>query len=67
MTARVMSERPLPQPSVRDQRRFAAIVAVDVAGYSRLITAIKGWIRPTANLAGYAPLFDALRLAGVPE
>ena len=31
------------------------------------IAAIKAWMRPTAPLAGYEPLYDGLRLAGVRE
>ena len=31
------------------------------------IAGIKAWMRPTAHLAGYEPLYDGLRLAGVPE
>jgi hypothetical protein len=31
------------------------------------IAAIRKWIHPGAELAGYEPLFDGLRLAGVPD
>jgi tetratricopeptide (TPR) repeat protein len=31
------------------------------------IPAIKKWMHPAADLAGYEPLYDGLRLAGVPE
>ncbi len=33
----------------------------------RTIAAIKKWMHPGADLAGYEPLFDGLRLAGVPD
>jgi hypothetical protein len=31
------------------------------------IAAIRKWMHPGAELAGYEPLFDGLRLAGVPD
>jgi len=31
------------------------------------ISAIKKWMHPAADLAGYDPLFEGLRLAGVPD
>jgi hypothetical protein len=31
------------------------------------ITEIKAWMRPVAHLAGYEPLYDGLRMAGVRE
>ena len=31
------------------------------------ITAVRKWIHPQANLYGYEPLFDGLRLAGLPD
>jgi len=31
------------------------------------VSAIKKWMHPGAELAGYQPLFEGLRLAGVPE
>jgi hypothetical protein len=31
------------------------------------VSAIKKWMHPGAELAGYEPLFEGLRLAGVPE
>ncbi|HEY6455648.1 MAG TPA: TIR domain-containing protein [Steroidobacteraceae bacterium] len=31
------------------------------------VTAVRKWIHPQANLYGYEPLFDGLRLAGLPE
>jgi hypothetical protein len=31
------------------------------------VSAIRKWIHPGAELAGYEPLFEGLRLAGVPE
>ena len=31
------------------------------------VSAIRAWMHPTAYLAGYPPLLDALRLAGVPD
>jgi tetratricopeptide (TPR) repeat protein len=31
------------------------------------ITAVRKWMHPQANLYGYEPLFDGLRLAGLPE
>ena len=33
----------------------------------RTIPAVKKWMHPGAELAGYEPLFDGLRLAGVPD
>jgi tetratricopeptide (TPR) repeat protein len=33
----------------------------------KTITAMKKWVWPTAALAGYEPLYDGLRKAGVPE
>jgi len=33
----------------------------------RTISAMKKWMHPAADLAGYEPLFDGLRLAGVPD
>ena len=39
----------------------AAVPGVDT------IAAIKAWMRPTAPLAGYQPLYDGLRMAGVRE
>jgi hypothetical protein len=33
----------------------------------KTITAIKKWMHPGASLAGYEPLYDGLRLAGVPD
>jgi tetratricopeptide (TPR) repeat protein len=33
----------------------------------RTVSAIRKWIHPGAELAGYEPLFEGLRLAGVPE
>jgi tetratricopeptide (TPR) repeat protein len=33
----------------------------------KTIAAIKKWMHPGANLAGYEPLYDGLRLAGVPD
>jgi len=34
---------------------------------TKTITAMKKWVWPTAALAGYEPLYDGLRKAGVPE
>ncbi len=31
------------------------------------IAAMKGWVHPSADLAGFEPLFDAIRLAGVAD
>ena len=31
------------------------------------MTAVRKWMHPQANLYGYEPLFDGLRLAGLPE
>jgi len=39
----------------------AAVPGVDT------IPAIKKWMHPAADLAGYEPLYDGLRLAGVPD
>ena len=33
----------------------------------RTISAIRKWMHPAADLAGYEPLFEGLRLAGVPD
>jgi hypothetical protein len=33
----------------------------------RTIPAIKKWMHPGADLAGYEPLFEGLRLAGIPD
>ena len=33
----------------------------------RTVSAIKKWMHPGADLAGYEPLFEGLRLAGVPD
>ncbi len=33
----------------------------------KTISAIKKWMHPAADLAGYEPLFEGLRLAGVPD
>ena len=33
----------------------------------KTISAMKKWMHPAADLAGYEPLFDGLRLAGVPD
>ena len=33
----------------------------------RTISAIKKWMHPAADLAGYEPLFEGLRLAGVSD
>jgi hypothetical protein len=33
----------------------------------RTISAIRKWMHPGADLAGYEPLFEGLRLAGVPD
>lgn len=33
----------------------------------RTISAIKKWMHPGADLAGYEPLFEGLRLAGIPD
>ena len=33
----------------------------------KTIGAMKKWVWPTAALAGYEPLYDGLRKAGVPE
>jgi len=33
----------------------------------RTISAIRRWMHPGADLAAYEPLFDGLRLAGVPD
>ncbi len=33
----------------------------------KTITAIRRWMRPNADLAGFEPLFDGLRMAGVPN
>ena len=32
---------------------------------ARTVSAIKAWMDPAADLAGYEPLFEGLRLAGV--
>jgi predicted Zn-dependent protease len=34
---------------------------------TKTIAAMKKWVWPTAALAGYEPLYDGLRKAGVPE
>ena len=34
---------------------------------ARTISAIRKWMHPGADLAGYEPLFEGLRLAGVPD
>jgi class 3 adenylate cyclase/tetratricopeptide (TPR) repeat protein len=34
---------------------------------ARTLSAIRKWMHPGADLAGYEPLFDGLRLAGVPD
>ena len=39
----------------------AAVPGVDT------ISAIKQWMHPDASLAGFAPFFDGLRLAGIPD
>ena len=31
----------------------------------RTVSAIRKWLHPLADLAGYEPLFDGLRLAGI--
>jgi tetratricopeptide (TPR) repeat protein len=33
----------------------------------RTLSAIRKWMHPGADLAGYEPLFEGLRLAGVPD
>jgi hypothetical protein len=34
---------------------------------TKSISAMKKWVWPTAALAGYEPLYDGLKKAGVPE
>jgi hypothetical protein len=34
---------------------------------ARTMSAIKKWMHPGADLADYEPLFEGLRLAGVPD
>jgi hypothetical protein len=33
----------------------------------KTIAAMKKWVWPTAALAGYEPLYDGLRKAGIPD
>ena len=33
----------------------------------KTVSAMRSWMKPNADLAGYEPLFDGLRRAGVPE
>ena len=49
-------------------RAQAALADFDVSVPNvKTITAMKKWVWPTASLAGYEPLYDGLRKAGVPE
>ncbi len=49
-------------------RARAALADFDAAVPGvRTLTAMKKWVWPTSALAGYEPLYDGLRKAGVPE
>ena len=46
---------------------LAPVDVPDLSGGVTTIAAIRKWMHPGAELAGYEPLFEGLRLAGVPD
>lgn len=55
-------------PSCHRDRAQAALADFDASVPNiKTISAMKKWVWPTAALAGYEPLYDGLRKAGVPE
>jgi tetratricopeptide (TPR) repeat protein len=51
----------------RDRARQALADFAEAVPHTATLAAIRQWMHPAANLSHYAPLYDGLRVAGVPD